>query len=352
MCRSKVDRASVFVVASLVVLMAGSLGAQRTAARVDTDKRWLPWLGCWQADTTSWTLVCITPVADSRNVDRITVDGTRIVGRERLVADSVSRRFTRDGCSGIETGEWSTSGHLLYLRAEFTCADSLEGRSKTLLAFTPDGAWVESMQLRAARGTLERSTRYRESGLSNALPKDVLAALRARKLAIATARAAASAPVAGEELSEAKETVGEDVVRPWLIARGDLAEAAPAAAAAPAEMTVASSAQQQVCQTVVCYSPQPYSTYNGTPPQPYPSYVYGAFGSYYGYWPMVSSYFVPAPLVVIGGSSRRPVRRDQPTVRLHDDTRPPTGMRPRERPLNPRPDIRQAPTRVAAPRRR
>jgi hypothetical protein len=351
-----------FALGLLALVSLSSAQAQRTTApstpvRTDTDPRWLPWLGCWQGDSTGNGLVCIVPVANSRSVDRVSIEGTTIVARDRMTADSVSRRFTRDGCRGIETGEWSTSGHLLYLRAEFTCADSLEGRSTTLFAFTSNGEWIESMQLRAARGTLERSTRYRDAGLSSALPKESAATLRAKRLAIATARAAASAPASNEEMSEAARTVGDDVVRPWLVARGYLAENAPQRAPAPGEMTVAPTAQQQMCQTVVCYSPQPYSTYNGTPAPPYPSYVYSSWGSYYGYLPMISSYWVPAPLVVIGGSSRRPVRRDQPrdqprdqrTIRLHDDPRPPATARPREQP---RPSVQRTAMRVVQPRRR
>jgi hypothetical protein len=340
------------------VTHAQSTSAPRAPLRTDADPRWLPWLGCWEGDSTGNGLVCIVPVANSRHVDRVSIEGTTIVARDRLTADSVSRRFARDGCRGIETGEWSTTGHVLYQRAEFTCADSLEGRSTTLFAFTSNGEWIESMQLRAARGTLERATRYHDAGLSSALPKETAAALRAKRLAIATARAAASAPVASEEMAEATRIVGDDVARPWLVARGYLAESAPQRTPAPGEATVAPSAQQQMCQTVVCYSPQPYSTYNGTPTPAYPSYMYGSWGSYYGYLPMISSYWVPAPLVVIGGSSsRRPVRRDQPrdrprdqpTIRVHDDSRAPATARPREQP---RPSVQAPAMRVVQPRRR
>jgi hypothetical protein len=356
MSNSRIVRIATLL-APCVLLAASSTHAQRTPAprtppRIETDQRWLSWLGCWQAENETTPLVCFAPVAGTRGVDRITIDGSNVVARERLIADSVSRRFTRDGCRGIETGEWSKSGRQLFLRAEFTCADSLDGRSVTLLAFSPDGEWVESMQLRAARGTLERSTRYRDAGLPGVVPKDVAAAIRSKSLAIATARAASSAPVTTEEVSEATSTVGDEVVRPWLVARGEVSEAAPQRTEQAQAVTVAPNAQDVACRTVVCYSPHPYSTYNGAPAQPYPSYLYGAYGSYYGYFPMISSYWVPAPLVVIGGSSRKPVRREQPTIRLHDDDRRPPMARPREAQPSPRSNAQPRATNVIQARRR
>ena len=337
----------VVLAASLGLLASPVAGAQRPSARTEMDQRWLPWLGCWQSDSGSAPLVCIVPAAGTRGVDRVTIDGSAILGRERLVADSVSRRFARDGCRGIETGDWSASGHQLFLRAEFTCADSLDGRSATLFAFTPTGEWIESMQLRAARGTLERATRYRDAGLPSAAPKEITTPLRARQLAIATARTAALAPISAEEVSEATRGVGEAAVRPWLVTRGYVAEAAPASTPAPSA-TAAPNVQEQSCQTVVCYGRQ-YSTYNGPPAPPYPVYEYGAYGTY-GYLPMISSYWLPAPLVVIGGTNRRPVRGGPQVIHRLGD-RPAIGVRPRDHRPAPRPSAQQ-PMRVALPRRR
>lgn len=359
-------RTRLFVRPSLVIaLCAGGLTtpvvhAQRTTPSVEMDKRWLPWLGCWQSEGSGSLLVCIAP-ASSRGVERVTIDDRTIVSRDRIVADSVSRRFTRDGCRGIETAEWSTSGHQVFLRAEFTCNDSLEGRSTTLFAFSPSGEWIESSQLRAARGSLVRATRYRDAGIPAAVPRDIATALRARQLAIATARTAALAPLTTEEVNDATLSVGEPATRPWLSLRGYAMAEAPAPAPAQTQAPAAPSGQE-VCQTVVCYSPRAYSTYNEPPPPnpEYPTYPYGPYAyppNAYGYLPTIGypgygygSYWYPGPLVVVGGNDHRGVRGAVGNGRLGQ--RPTVGLRPGAHQPAPRRSVQQPVMRAGSPRRR
>jgi hypothetical protein len=354
--------------------MAPSVRAQRTTPPPDMDKRWLPWLGCWQADESSSLLVCIAPAAGTRGVERVMIDNRNIVSRERIIADSVTRRFTRDGCRGIETAEWSSTGHEVFLRAEFTCNDSLEGRSTTLFAFSPSGEWIESSQLRAARGSLVRATRYRDAGITSAVPREIADVLRNRQLAIATARTAALSPLTAQEVGEATLAVGEAAASPWLSLRGYAMTApAPMQAPVPSQMQPGPAPMgQDVCQTVVCYSPPSYSGYNQAPPPPsdYPAYPYGPYAyppNAYGYLPTIGypgygygSYWYPGPLVVIGNTKDhfrgqfprdgRFVGRDgrfvgqRPTVGL----RPGTGMHQ----PGARPSVQQPVMRTSMPARR
>lgn len=355
----------------MIALCAGVLAipathAQRVAAAVEMDKRWLPWLGCWQSDNGGSQLVCIVPAAGTRGVERVTLDDRAVVSRDRIIADSVTRRFTRDGCRGIETAEWSTTGRQLFLRAEFTCNDSLEGRSTTLLAFSPSGEWIESSQLRAARGSLVRATRYRDAGLPSAVPRDMATALRARQLAIATARTAALSPLTNEEVNDATLTVGEPAARPWLSMRGYAAEApAPTPSQGPQQPAQMPSGQD-VCQTVVCYSPRAYSTYNEPQPPPpnsgYPTYPYGPYAyppNAYGYLPTIGypgygygSYWYPGPLVVVGGGKDHRGARGGFQDGRFVGQRPTVGLRPGAHQPAPRPSAQQPVMRTSAPRRR
>jgi hypothetical protein len=362
-------RKSWFRPSAVIALCAGVLAtpaarAQRVNAPAEMDRRWLPWLGCWQGDSSSSLIVCLVPASGTRGVERVTIDGRAIVSRDRIIADSVTRRFTREGCRGIETAEWSSTGHQVFLRAEFTCNDSLEGRSTTLFAFSPSGEWIESSQLRAARGSLVRATRYRDAGVPSALPGEVATALRARQLAIATARTAALSPITTEEVNNVTLSVGEAAASPWLSLRG-YAMQAPAPAPAPAQMQApAAPSGQEVCQTVVCYSPRSYSTYNEPPPPPqYPEYPYGPYAyppNAYGYMPTIgypgfgygSSWF-PGPLVVIGsGKDHRGVRGGFPRDGRFTGQRPTVGLRPGVHQPAPRPSVQQPATRASYPRRR
>jgi len=150
--------------------------------------------------------------------------------------------------------------------------------------------------------------------VTSAVPREIADVLRSRQLAIATARTAALSPLTMQEVNEAMLTVGEAVASPWLSLRGYAMTApAPMQAPAPSQMQPqAAPMGQDVCQTVVCYSPPSYSGYNQAPPPPaeYPGYPYGPYAyppNAYGYLPTIGypgygygSGWYPGPLVVIG----------------------------------------------------
>ena len=325
-----------FVAWVIVVATSGSVGAQATAERAapQSDTRWYPWLGCWRAVSvtpadTSGPLVCVVPAGTSA-VEAMTIANGAVVARERIEADGRTHPFEQDGCRGTQSGRWAATGKQVYVLADFTCGDSLAGSSKTLMAFSSSGDWIESVELRAAGGTLERATRYHDAGLPASVSKDVAASLRRRQLATATARAAAAGPITSTDVDDAVRNVGAAVVRPWLVERGERFDLATATTGAeqpvvsqpmpPQYQTgtaVESGAAGYTCTSMVCYGRSPYSAYNGAPMYPYAPYPYAAFGyAPYGYgYPLgVSPYFVRPPVIVVGGVSRQPLRLHPPSA--------------------------------------
>src|SRR5204862_8069758 len=121
-------------------------GQSRAAA---VDPRWTPWLGCWQTDTTqaktaaATSFSCIVPLRGSSGVQVLTVTNGKIAARQRLEVDGRDHPMSDAGCAGTRTGEWSFTGHRVYLRAAFTCDIGLSGKSTTLYAISPAGEWLE-----------------------------------------------------------------------------------------------------------------------------------------------------------------------------------------------------------------
>lgn len=274
----------------LLFVSVGSAGAQIP------DARWSPWLGCWQsADVVSATK-CVIPTTRSTAVDVVTVVNGVIESRERIDADGQQHPIDRAGCRGTETASWSPTGHRLYRRAELTCLGTLNGTSTTLMAISPTGEWLNVEGMRAGAGSLERLDRFRDIGLPSNVPKEIRTAITRQQLAVATARAAAAAPITESDVLEATQSVDPGVVRSWLAVSG----------AGPGITELASPPRQQqvvVRETVTtvapcagCYAPNAYSDYNG-----YVTYPY----SPYSMWtPSPWAWGYSAPLIIVHGMNR------------------------------------------------
>ncbi len=309
-------------VASLTFTAAGA-AAQRpaqTSSRAEADARWLPWVGCWDRGTdraAQTQLTCVRPAGGS-SADLVTiVDGTVRV-REHLVVDGQPHPIDQDGCTGSQTAAWAASGTRIYVGAAYSCAGNLRGRSTRLLAIVPGGVWLEVRDIHSGGGWVETVTRFHDAGLPAAVPADIRSEISHRELAIATARAAAAAPVNAIDIAEAIQSVDTAVVQSWLAARGQMLPGDSARVVVaqqqnlakvyygtpPAPAAPAPAAQQPAmpCDAFGCYEPNMYSDYNAPMYTPYGhqyGYPYYGYNPYYGYG---SSYYLPylAPVVVSG----------------------------------------------------
>jgi hypothetical protein len=123
-------------------------------------------------------------------------------------------------CTGTRTSQWSPGGRRVYVRSDYTCDAGFSGASTSIIALSSTGDFIESEHVRAGRGSVEHITHLRDAGLPDGLPAEVVAALAPRRLAITTARAAALAPLASEDVLEALQQVDASAVRAWLTENG------------------------------------------------------------------------------------------------------------------------------------
>lgn len=320
----------------LLLFGAGTLRAQSSG-----DARWSAWLGCWRTADSDGPTTCVVPAARASAVDVLTIVNGQIDSRYRIDADSQPHPVDRAGCRGTETASWSPTGRRVYRRADLVCPGGVNGTSTTLMAISTDGEWLNVEGVRAGTGSLERLDRFHDAGLPTTIPKDVRAAISRRQLAIATARAAAAAPVTEADVLEANAMVAPGVVRSWLAEAG--AAAVMAELASPPRQTqptypdvTAGGAQYApVCVPAGCYAPNPYSEYNG-----YSMYPYGVYSSFYSANPWGFGYSVP--LIIVRGGTRPPIHVGREPPRHEPPRREPS----RHEPMAPPPPRHEPPRSV------
>ena len=308
------------ILPSLGLVLATSAGAQtqRSTSAATDDARWYPWIGCWQRsgdNGSSGRYTCVKPSSDG-SADLLTIANGAVESREHLIVDGAPHPIDRDGCRGSQTASWASSGNRVYIGAAYSCAGGIHGRSTRMFAILPSGVWLEVRDVHSGGGWAETITRFHDAGLPASVPADVRSEISHRELAIATARAAASAPVSTSDIAEAMRSVDTVVVQSWLAQRGQAFAAdsvGPGGAPLPARVYAEPSTPQPQpaprpeystaptgCDAYGCYEPNGYSSYNG--------YVYSPYVQRYVYYG--SPYYVPylAPLIVVRGGSRGPTR--------------------------------------------
>jgi hypothetical protein len=334
--------------------MSAGAQTQRSASATTDDARWYPWIGCWQrsGEGASTRYTCVKPSSDG-SADILTIANGAVESREHLVVDGVPHPIDRDGCRGSQTATWASSGNRIYIGAAYSCSGGMHGRSTRMFAILPSGIWLELRDVHSGGGWAETITRFHDVGVPASVPADVRSEISRRELAIATARAAASAPVSASDIAEATRSVDTVVVQSWLAARGQafaVDSVGPGGAQAPLPRVYSEpsptpsqpaprpeySAAPMGCDAFGCYEPNVYSSYNG--------YVYSPYVQRYVYYG--SPYYVPylAPLIVVRGGARGPTRGHavgaQPPV-IHT----PGGA---QRPMRPGP-VAQTPVNHAPP---
>ena len=288
----------------LVLGVSATAHGQRATAQAGTDdSRWYPWIGCWQrsGDTgASGQFTCVRPGSDG-SADILTISNGAVETREHLVADGAPHPIETGGCRGSQTASWSTTdgGSRLYIGAAYTCSGGLRGRSTRMFAIVPSGVWLEVLDVHAGGGWVETVTRFHDAGLPASIPAAVRSEISRRGLVVATARAAASAPVSAVDIAEATRAVDTLVVQSWLAARNEaLGVDSTAARNAMASNSATSSVRIFYGQPPSQPQPVPVEPdyYAPTEPgcDPYGCNPY-RYSSYNGYPPLVNGYPYPYP---------------------------------------------------------
>jgi uncharacterized membrane protein YgcG len=178
------------------------------------DRRWTPWLGCWESVTGSEELlVCAAP----RRAGGITlttfVEG-EAVREETLAADGIERPLVETDCRGWRVVQWSQDDRLLFLRSEMACADSATETASGLSLLVPGGDWVD-IHLLSSGGLRELLVRrFRRAGADQAPPGVPLPDLTAP---VWRSRALVGPPLTVDQIIEACATVDPEAVEAVLL---------------------------------------------------------------------------------------------------------------------------------------
>lgn len=208
-----------------LLVAAALLGVGAAPARAQdatVDPRWLAYLGCWRSVGTPATL-CLLPSVDAAAVELVLVENEEVVTTEQILATGQRIMTARGDCAGWQSAEWSTVSDRLYLRSEESCPGGGTRAGSGVIGMTRDGHLLYIQGSSVARKTGVRVQRFMEATVTIDLPSEVSDALHRVQpdlIATAQARAAASAPLAVEDLVEATRRLDAGVTEAWLIERG------------------------------------------------------------------------------------------------------------------------------------
>ena len=144
--------------AGMLGAAAGLLFVATPAAAQGQGPRWQAWLGCWQTSALASTpmdapagesMLCVVPTGEAEAVEIVSVSADQIESRSTIRADGAQHPTQREGCSGWESASWSSTGTRLYLRSEFTCEGGIQRTSSGMMAFSPDGDWIDVQSVAA-----------------------------------------------------------------------------------------------------------------------------------------------------------------------------------------------------------
>ena len=208
------------------LLVAAALfapGAPARAQNTTVDSRWIAYLGCWESIGGKKSIVCVVPAADTSAIDLVTVENAEVIKAEQILATGARIETTHGECTGWQSAQWSAVSDRLYLRSEETCPGWGTRTGTGVIAMTRDGELLYIQGSTVGMKTGVRVQRYKGTTADLVLPSEVKDALDAVQLdlsATAQAHAAATAPLAVDDLTEASRQLDADVVEAWLVERG------------------------------------------------------------------------------------------------------------------------------------
>ena len=112
-------------------LVAGALVSATSvdAQPATVDAHWRAFVGCWDpispdgitVSDPKGLRVCVLPAAGRSAVDIVNVTNGKVAERTHVEATGEPHQIGREGCTGVESAQWSADSLRLYLKAELTC---------------------------------------------------------------------------------------------------------------------------------------------------------------------------------------------------------------------------------------
>ncbi len=195
--------------------------APRIASAQSTDRRLLPWFGCWEPanGAESGDLLCVRPASQSSAAEVVRLAGNEIVSREVVWADGARHETERGDCSGWEEGTFSKDGRRLFLTSEHTCDSGTEDGAGIMAIASPT-EWLDIRTAGTGDDVMAWVQRYQLAGVEKTKAagfEDVLDAVRSSR----TARMVAAAPLDVDDVIEATGHAPHQAVEALLAERGD-----------------------------------------------------------------------------------------------------------------------------------
>lgn len=218
-------RGMIGVLASIALL---GLPAAAAAADGDTaaeDPRWLPWIGCWQAEEESEEenlLVCVDDLADGEGVAITTFAAGEVVSREEILSDGRRVAVEEGGCEGEQWAEWSADGKRLFVHSEMACGEGVIRATRGVLSIQDSGRrWLEVHAVEAgdSEPVLGVSS-FRPASEEVVARAGIRAGDEGRRLAVSTARTAAARALDPAAVTEVVHEAGPAVARAFIVEAG------------------------------------------------------------------------------------------------------------------------------------
>jgi len=207
-------RVRALALSASAVSLAAASGA---VTAQETDARWAPWTGCWQASDDGSGLICLE-LADG-GAELLSVGDEGVVSQETIVADGVPRSIEDETCSGTTTAEFSPDAERVYLREEIDCGADAPRVISGVIAMVSPSEWVDIRGAENGRGVFSRTFRRvsdefaTSKGFPDANNDDDLTA-RMRRWAV-------SEPSSFDDLLEVFDRTGPGVTQAWVISQND-----------------------------------------------------------------------------------------------------------------------------------
>jgi hypothetical protein len=193
------------------------VGPTALAAQRPIDARWLPWLGCWQAEEPGPPLVCVQPASNPLGVEVATVIGGERVASRELIADGQPHDVAIDDCAGSQTVEFSTDGRRVYLRSTLTCQGGAHRTTSGIMAMVSPTTWLDAQSIRVDDEEVQQALR-RSPALPAGWP-DAFQLSTERADSVIDARTLAAAPVTLSDVEEAATKVDRNALATFVVER-------------------------------------------------------------------------------------------------------------------------------------
>jgi hypothetical protein len=195
--------------------------AQAQAQPQSSDARWLPWLGCWQAEGASSDagLVCVRAASDQSSVEILRMSGTDVESREVVWADGQRHETTRDNCNGWEEGAFSKDGQRVFLSSSYTCDGGVVRAGGGIMALVSPRQWLDVRYVGIGDNRTPWVQKYRLATAEQTKAVGMSGILADRSWSATAARTAAATPPTVDDVIEASKAEPAPVVQAWLAER-------------------------------------------------------------------------------------------------------------------------------------